>query len=65
MTNPRTQHMIDWAHAFAQRFLEEENSRGDIHDLIDWGYEIYPENRHREPGAVATARRQYEHLTRG
>lgn len=46
--------MIVWAEAFADRVLELHDGRADIHDLIDWGYRLWPEQGHRPAVEVAT-----------
>lgn len=46
-------HCIPWAQEFADTFLELSKGEGDIHQLLDWAYELYPVCGHRPGKAVA------------
>lgn len=48
-------HMALWAEAFLNQWSVELKERCDIHDILDWAYELYPEKGHLRPEDVAQA----------
>lgn len=44
---------INWAEEFAYEFMGLCNGENDIHGLIDWGYEIFPQRGSEDPKEVA------------
>lgn len=47
----------EWALMFAKEYLRQAEGRGNLHDLIDWGYELHPTMGHLD--ATEVARREY------
>lgn len=52
--SPRsTQAMTDWAEHFAHVFTDLAHGNADLHNLLDWAYDLYPERGHEDPAQVA------------
>ncbi|WP_041388679.1 hypothetical protein [Polaromonas sp. JS666] len=52
-THPGQTPEIIWAEAFATMYLSLSGGDGDIHHLIDWGYELWPTHGARDAAEVA------------
>lgn len=52
-THPGQTPEIIWAEAFATTYLSLSKGEGDIHHLIDWGYELWPVHGARDATEVA------------
>lgn len=65
MTKTAVEVMTEWALAFAHHFLDAVHGEADIHDLLDWAYELYPANRHLDPVDVAKAQLAEQGLPTG
>lgn len=53
MEHTEQPHCIPWAQAFADTYLELSTGEGDMHQLLDWAYELYPVCGHRLGADVA------------
>lgn len=45
--------VIAWGHEFMYAWAELVNGALDIHDTLDWAYELWPTMGHRNPAEVA------------
>jgi hypothetical protein len=50
---PGTRRMIDWAEHFAQAFTDLADGAADLHNLLDWAYDLYPSRGQEDPVKVA------------
>lgn len=52
-THPGQTPAIIWAEVFARMYLSLSKGEGDIHHLLDWGYELWPTQGARDAVEVA------------